>query len=93
MRQDWPNWGRLYAEWRCKAVWVPWTAEEALERANWVSAEEIRNRKVLETKDEVSKPITTWDKSLAEQYEEKFGTKVPNNKKNDLEWIQSKLSN
>ena len=42
--------------------------------------------------DSAPKTPETEEKPLSEQYEEKFGKPVPNNKKNDQEWIKTKIS-
>lgn len=41
-----PNWGRLFIEWRCKAVWVPFSDEEMEAIKNWVDAKDIQTWKI-----------------------------------------------
>jgi len=38
-----PNWGRLFAEWRCKAIWVPFSDKEWEAIKSWVNAKSIQS--------------------------------------------------
>lgn len=40
-----PNWGRLFAEGRCKAIWVPFSNEELTAISEWVNAKDIQSWK------------------------------------------------
>ena len=40
---SWPNWWKLFTEWRCKAIWVSWTNEDLKARYTyWIPAEYVR---------------------------------------------------
>lgn len=55
-----PNWGRLFIEWRCKAIWVPFSDEEMEAIKSWVSPQDIQNGK-WKSKVEVKE---TWDEKV-----------------------------
>lgn len=43
-----PNWWRLFAEWRCKAIWVPFSDEEMELIKNWTDPKDIQSWKIGE---------------------------------------------
>ena len=65
-----PNWGRLFAEWRCKAIWVPFSDKEWEAIKTWVNPKsiqtwEIKIDEVIEVKETTKE--TSDDKEMKKQ--------------------------
>lgn len=54
-----PNWGRLFIEWRCKAIWVPFSEKELEAIKSWVDAKDIQTWKWKWDEKEVE--VVVWD--------------------------------
>lgn len=72
---------------------TPWRDEDYV----WLSGQPLgkykgQPKEELPTKKEENDEDGKWQETIHDLYEQKFGKKVPNIKKNDLEWISKKLA-
>lgn len=87
-----PNWWRLFAEWRCKAIWVPFTNEELEAMQNWVSAKDIQTW-VWKWEEINNKIITEDEKEIKKQLKQTLRNKwISFTNFDTIEKLQEKLS-
>lgn len=87
-----PNWGRLFAEWRCKAIWVPFSNEELEAIKEWISAKDIQTG-VWKWEEEKVEIITEDEKQIKKQLKQTLRDKwVSFTNFDTVEKLQAKLT-
>lgn len=88
-----PNWGRLFAEWRCKAIWVPFSNEELEALGKWVSAKDIQTWVWKWEEKTETKIITEDEKEIKKQLRQTLRNKgISFTNFDTIEKLQEKLS-
>ncbi len=87
-----PNWGRLFQEWRCKAIGVAWTDLELEALKNWVSPKDIQSGE-WKSDEEVNTNIPWDEKEVKKQLRQTLREKgVGFSNADTLEKLQERLS-
>lgn len=88
-----PNWGRLFAEWRCKAIWVPFNNEELEALKKWISAKDIQTWAWKWEEKTETKIITEDEKEIKKQLRQTLRDKwIAFTNFDTIEKLQEKLS-
>lgn len=90
-----PNWGRLFAEGRCKSIWVPFNNEELDAIKSWVNPKDIQTwiwKSKVVNEDENN--ILTWDeKEIKKQLKQTLRDKwISFTNFDTIEKLQEKLT-